>query len=392
MRVAITSSFFRPKASGSAHFSSGLAEELARQGHEVLVLTCTPGDADDAARPYRVVRLPAIDVNLKKFSYGYAIPFCSPRALRRLWRELSAFAPDVVHLNEQFFDLSVWAGLWARRHEVPRVLTLHTAFTHNVPWIHALLRVVDATVVRGTLALYQPVLVSIDKFMANYAQHRFPERRLEFVPIPVTPNVFTGGDRRRVREELELGDRPVLLSLGHVIPLRDRLLLVEALPQVLAQRPDVAVVVVGRVYDERFLELADRLGVRHAIVANGEVPHREVKDYVAVATLECHETQSYGLGTASLEIMASDLPVVAVVDEDNFPGFGLVDREQLILATPDAASLARGILELLDDPGLHDRVAAGGRALIEQHFLIARVASEYFSLYERLRSSSQSLM
>jgi glycosyltransferase involved in cell wall biosynthesis len=384
MRIALTSSFFRPKTSGSAHFSAGLAAELAALGHEVLVFTCTPGDrADDAKLPYRVVRLPALNANLGRFSYGYEIPFCTPRGVLTLWRELRAFRPDVLHVNEQFFDLSVWAGLWGRRHGVPRVMTLHTAFTHNVAWIHAALRAVDATIVSWCLAICDPTLVTIDKFMDRYAAQRFPRRHRDFVAIPVKPDVFTGGNPSITRADLDLSDRPAVLSLGHVIPLRDRLLLVEALPAVLAEVPDLALVVVGRVYDERFLREAEALGVRDAVITTGEVPHERVRDYVALATLECHETQSYGLGTASLEVMGSGLPVVAVVDDDNFPGFALEDRRHLVLARPDPASLAAGILALLRDPELRARVAAGGRELILDHFQIRRVAEDYVTLYQR---------
>jgi glycosyltransferase involved in cell wall biosynthesis len=263
-------------------------------------------------------------------------------------------------------------------------MTLHTAFTHNVRWIHALLRFVDATIVSATLALNDPTLVTIDKFMTQYATRRFPRRRREFVPIPVEPDVFVGGDPRRVRDLLGLGDRPVILSLGHVIPLRDRLLLVRALPEVLRRVPDAVVVVVGRVYDTRFLELADELGVREAIVADGEVPHDEVKDFVAAATVECHETQGYGLGTASLEIMASGLPVVAVVDDDNFPGFRLADGRELAIARPDPADLADHLVALLGDEARRTTVAARARCLILDHFQISSVAREYVSLYERV--------
>jgi glycosyltransferase involved in cell wall biosynthesis len=387
MRIALTSSFFRPKTSGSASFSAGLAAELTSLGHEVLVFTCTPGDGGDAELPYRVVRLPAVNVNLGRFSYGYEIPFCTGRGVRTLWRELRAFRPDVLHLNEQFFDLSVWAGLWGRRHGVPRVMTLHTAFTHNVRWIHAVLRAVDATVVSFCLLLCDPTLVVIDKFMSRYAARRFPRRRREYVAIPVRSGVFDHGDPTQIATELGLAGRPVLLSLGHVIPLRDRLLLMRALPEVLAEVPDLAVVVVGRVYDDRFLHEAGALGVREAVVTTGEVPHERVKDFVAAADLECHETQSYGLGTASLEVIGSGLPVVAVVDADNFPGFQLEDRRQLLLAQPDPESLAAGILDLLRDPDLRARVGEGGRELILDHFQIRRVAEDYVALFQRSSAS-----
>jgi glycosyltransferase involved in cell wall biosynthesis len=387
MRIALTSSFFRPKTSGSAHFSSGLAAELSRLGHEVLVLTCTPGAEDDATLPYRVVRLPAIRPNLGTISFGYEIPFCAPGAVRTLTRELRAFSPDVVHLNEQFFDLSVWTGLWSRRHRVPRIMTLHTAFTHNVPWMHRTLRAVDATIVAGTLATYDPTFVAIDKFMAAYARTRFPARRQDFIPIPVRADVFAGGDAGLVRARHGLdADDEVILSLGHAIPLRDRLLLIRALPGILREHPRAKVLVVGRVYDDRFLHLADELGVRHAMVADGEVPHDEVKHYVAAATVECHETQGYGLGTASLEVMASGVPVAAVVDPDNFRGFELREREHLMMADDSPDSLGRAIGALLDDSLLRKTVAEGAHRLVVERFRIERVAEEYVALYERERS------
>lgn len=384
MRIALTTSFFLPKTSGSAHFSSSLAAELSRLGHEVLVVTCTPGADDDAELPYRVVRLRAIRPNLGKISFGYEIPFCSPSGLRTLHGELDTFAPDIVHLNEQFFDLSVWAGFWARRRRVPRVMTLHTAFTHNIRWMHNTLRAVDATVVAATLTMYDPTFVAIDKFMANYASERFPRRRQEFIPIPVRADVFSGGDADVARARLGLDDDDeVIFSLGHAIPLRDRLLLVRALPAILREHPRAKLVIVGRIYDDRFLQLADELGVRHAVVAQGEVPHEEVKHYAAAATLECHETQRYGLGTASLEVMASGVPVAAVVDDDNFPGFELRQGEHLMLAREDAGSLAQVICALLDDPVLRKTVAEGARRLIGERFRIERVTAEYVALYQR---------
>jgi glycosyltransferase involved in cell wall biosynthesis len=268
-------------------------------------------------------------------------------------------------------------------------MTLHTAFTHNVRWMHRTLRAVDATIVAGALAAYDPTFVAIDKFMANYAKARFPGRRQEFIPIPVRADVFADGDAEVARSRLGLhDDDEVILSLGHAIPLRDRLLLMRALPGILEQHPRAKVVVVGRVYDDRFLHLADELGVRHAVVADGEVAHHEVKHYVAAATLECHETQGYGLGTASLEVMASGIPVAAVVDADNFPGFELREREQLMMAREDAASLAGAVCALLDDPLLRKTVAEGAHRLIVDRFRIESVAAEYVALYQREQVSA----
>ncbi len=382
MRIVLTNNFFLPRTSGSTHFTSSLATELTSRGHEVMVITCTAGDSEDDLG-YQVVRLPNLQINLGRFSYGYEIPFCSPiSGLSKLFRALSDFRPDAVHVNEQFFDISYWVGHWARRRGITPVMTIHTAFAHNVGWIQTMLRGVDATLVSPALALTDPTMVTIDKFIDGYVAQRFRHRRRRFVPIPVRSHVFEGGDAQRVRGELGIGAAPMILSLGHVIPLRDRLLLVEALPAIRAAVPDVRLVVVGKQYDTRYLELASRLGVRDAVVPVGEVPHGEVRDYVAAAHVECHETQSYGLGTASLEVMASGLPIAAVVDADNFPGLVLEDGVQLVRCDATASSLAGGIVRLLGDQELQATVSKGARELIAENFELARVADRYEELYQ----------
>jgi glycosyltransferase involved in cell wall biosynthesis len=385
LKILVTNNFFLPRTSGSTHFTENVADELAARGHDVLVATATPGPSLPG-RDFDLVRLPAWQAPLGRFSYGYDIPFCRPAGVQSLRRRLADFRPDVIHLNSQFFDLSLWAGVWGRRHDIPSVMTVHTSFTHNVSAIHAFLRLVDTIGVGPLLRIYDPTLVTIDKFIESYVKSRFPGRRRNWIPIPVRAGIFSGGDGERIRTELGVGQRPMILSIGHVIPLRDRLLLVEALPLIRREIPDVCVVIVGKVYDDRFLLRARSLGVDDCIISVGEVRHDQVRDYVAAAQVECHDTQGYGLGTASLEVMGSGVPIVSVVDEDNFPGTELISGTHLVRCEPDSDSLAKGLIELLSAPELAARVAKGARRLIEETFELPRVVDRYLDLYTKARS------
>ena len=134
-----------------------------------------------------------------------------------------------------------------------------------------------------------------------------------------------GGFGAIVRARHDLGDAPVVVSLGHVIPLRDRVALVEALPKVLAEFPNARLVVVGHVYYDVFLRRARELGVDEAIVSTGAVARADVPDYLAAADVETHDLQGYGMGTATLESMAAGVAVIAGVRPDNFPGIDLDD-------------------------------------------------------------------
>jgi glycosyltransferase involved in cell wall biosynthesis len=236
----------------------------------------------------------------------------------------------------------------------------------------------------------RPRVVTIDWFIDSYVRRRYrlPDDLIVPIPIGVDPARFENTDpqaRPRVRERLGIGDKPMILSVGHVIPLRDRLLPVRALPHVLARRPDAVLVVVGKVYDDRFLRLAADLGVEDHLVVTGEVTRDEMPAYVAAADVEGHDFQNYGLGTASLEVMAAGIPVVSVVRTDNFPGIELRSWENLVIVPPDdAVALADALVRLLDEPETRARLGQAERALIRDYFSIAAVAEQHVALYEKL--------
>ena len=390
MRIALVNNFFLPRTSGSAHLTDGLAQKLAAKGHRVLVVTSAYGDAPDEEERdgYRVVRLPSRSLPRLKLAMNYDVTFTmSPRNYRRLARLLDDFAPDVVHQHGQFFDLTWMTAIWARRRGVPTVLTVHTALVHTTPTYRLLLWLADMLLPRLFIAVGRPHVVTCDWFMDAYARRRYRLRRDRYVSIPigVDPDRLRGADGAVVRKELGLDDRPIVLSLGHVIPLRDRLALVSAMPYLIDKRPDLAVVVVGHIYDGRFLALADELDVRDNLIVTGGVERDAVPGYVAAADVEGHDLQGYGLGTASLEVMAAGVPVVSVVRPDNFSGVELRSGDNVVIVPPDDAMvLAEAIIRLLDDRDLAQRVADGQRRVVLEHFSLDAVTEQHIELYERL--------
>jgi glycosyltransferase involved in cell wall biosynthesis len=170
-----------------------------------------------------------------------------------------------------------------------------------------------------------------------------------------------------------------------VIPLRDRLTLVEALPMLRAVVPDAKLVVVGRVYYDAFQARAAELGVADMVVAVGAVPKAEVPDFLAAADVEAHDLQGYGLGTASLESMAAGVPVVAAVRPDNFPTIDLVDGENCLLVPEgDVSALAHALARAVTEPGLRDRVGSAGQRLVREHFALDVVLAQHLAVLGRL--------
>lgn len=387
MRIAVVNNFFPPRTGGSAHLSEALAKGYAARGHDVLVVAAAYGGApaEESRDGMRIVRLPSWQLPQTRLAVSFDILFATrPSLWRRLKNVLDDFRPDVIHQHGQFFDLTWATGLYARKRGIPTLLSVHTRLENPQASYHGIFRFLDATMVRPPMRLHKPRLVVMDVLMDEYikARYRGAHSGLEYIPVGVEPDFTADADASIVRARHQLGDAPVILSIGHVIPLRDRVTLTEAMPKVLSEFPDAKLLVVGRTYFDAYRRRAEELGVAHAVIDAGVVPKTDIPHYLAAASVESHE-QGIGLGTASLEAMAAAVPVVAPVRADNFPGIDLVDGENIHLTTPgDAEGLADKLITVLGDPQRARRVAEAGRDLVREHFTMDRVLDKHLAVLE----------
>ncbi|MFD2467332.1 glycosyltransferase family 4 protein [Amycolatopsis silviterrae] len=394
MRIVVVNNFFPPRVGGSAHMSASLAAEYAAAGNEVLAITAAYGDApaEEERDGYRVVRLPAVKMPQLGLSIDFDMTFASmrPGNWRRLWKLLNEFKPDAVHLHGQFFDLSWMVGIYARRHKLPVLLTIHTLLISENKMYGRVFRALDAMLVNPVLKYLRPRFIILDKQGVDYCvdRYRTSDDNSEYFPIAVDTGHFAKPVTKDVRAELEIGDAPLIVSLGHVIPLRDRLPLVEALPAILERHPGLRVVVVGRVYHDAFQQRAEELGVSDALIVTGAVPKADVPAYFAAADIVTHDLNG-GCGTASLEAMLSGTATIASVTEDNYPGIELHNGENILLVRPnDSEAVATTVLSLLDDPKERARIAEREASMVRDNFGLDVVADEHLRVLTKLVADS----
>ena len=389
MNIVVVNNFFPPRTGGSSHLSDALARAYAAQGHRVLVVTA--GYDNAPAQEHRdgleIVRFPSVTLPENRLAVSFDISFATrPGLFRRLRARLDDFRPDVIHQHGQFFDLTWATGRYARLRNIPVLLSVHTRLENPAALYSRGMRFLDRFIVAPKLRRYQPRIVVMDILMDEYIKDRYAGcfSGLVDLPIAVDPEWITGGDAAGVRERLGIPAGPMILSLGHVIPLRDRMALIEAMPAVRQHFPTATLVVVGRVYYDRFLRRAAELGIADAVIGTGAVPKSQVPDLLAAADVECHE-QGIGMGTATLEAMSAGTPVVVPGRPDNFPGVDLVDGENIFLCpVDDPDALARKLIAVLDDPQNAARVAAAGKALIYEHFTMPAVAAGHLRVLAEL--------
>ncbi len=382
MRILVVNNFFPPRVGGSAHIADALARHYAAAGHEVMVLTTGYGGALPLERRdgLTIVRLPSWTLPESRLSFNFDITFAlKGRNLPHVFRLLDRFRPDVIHQHGQFFDLTWQTGLWARRRGVPTVLTVHTRLESPGRVTAAAFRGLDAGVVDPILRFLRPArVIAIDEFFVEYFRDRyhFDERQVVQIPIGIELDRFRHIEPTDVRKRFGLGPGPLALSLGHVIPLRNRVALIEALPAVLERHPSFKILMIGGVYSWQFLQLANRLRVMHALVLPGPLPKDEIPGICAGVDFEIHDLQGYGVGISTLEAMAAGTPAIVAIRDDLWGrDLPLSDGDPFVMVpVGDVPAVARQMSRLIEDPTWGAKVGERGRRFVFANFDMDRVS------------------
>lgn len=325
-----------PYRGGISHYNTLLAQELAKQGHQVECLNFT--------RMYPSLLFPG-KTQLDESEEHIGVP--SERVLDSLnplsWRKTGLAAanasPDlaVYHWWHPFFAPSyrgVAASLRRHRRSTRQVFICHNVLPHE-----------SSPVDRG---LARFAYAAPDAFVVHST---LEEKKLEALapskPVRVHPHpsydVFAGRPlgRERARRELKL-DGDVILFFGYVRPYKGLRYAIEALAEVRRRRP-VMLVVAGEFYEPRseYEALIDRLGLRDAVrVVDEYIPNEDVGAYFEAADLVVQPYVTATQSGISQIAFAFGKPVVATavgglpdIIDDGETGFLVPPEDSIAIAT-----------------------------------------------------------
>jgi glycosyltransferase involved in cell wall biosynthesis len=188
--------------------------------------------------------------------------------------------------------------------------------------------------------------------------------------------------RRTLRAaEGVLDAHPVVSLVQRLSPPKTPLVFVHALPRILAERPDVAVWIVGdgplRAATEAAVA-ATGLGSRIRFLGL----RKDAPDLLAASDVTVHSSLREGLPRVVLEALAVGTPLVAT----NVGGVSdaVVDSVSGLLVPPeDPVALAGAVLATLADPAAAARRVAAGRAAVRP-FSARQMLDDQHALYRRL--------
>lgn len=294
------------------------------------------------------------------------------RLARELWSWMRVERPGIAHFHfiDPYSPLVVAAGLAGAR----VLIHDHLALSRGDP-LRAAWKRLRSLLLNGLF----DERVAVSSFVARTIRevHGVPAARVSVVDNAVDAARFEGADGRGVREELRLGDAPLIVSVARLDHEKGGEWLLRALPQV-GRGAHLAMVGEGpRLGDWR--ALCASLGVAsrvHFLGLRLDVEEILAAASVVVAPSVCDE----GFGLAALEGMAAGRPVVVT---DSGPMPEIVEGAGQVVPKRDARALAAGIDGLLRNDVLARKLGEAGRLRARTVYGMDRYLEQLMSVYRR---------
>ena len=188
------------------------------------------------------------------------------------------------------------------------------------------------------------------------------------------------GESAAVRREIGVGaDDLMVILVARLDHLKDHVTAIETHRQVIAQRPDARLILVGEGPERPKIEEAIRSrGLESSVLLLGL--RKDIPRLIGASDLFLLTSISEGIPLTLIEAMAARRPVVST----RVGGVGeVVDEGKTGLLAPsgDACSLAGHILKLAHDPPLREEFGRLGRLRAEELFSETRMMERYDRLY-----------
>jgi glycosyltransferase involved in cell wall biosynthesis len=382
MRVMVVTDQYEPMIGGVTAVTRGLARGLAERGHTVALVAPSPCLRGSRRADGRVSI--TLRGSLRWPWYDGMRLGCLPAAAAG--RMIASFAPDVAHIHSPV-TLGVTTRIAARRQRVPVVYTNHYLPANvrgSAPGRPGVLDALFYRYVVGFSNRCSHVTAPTVTALGLLRDHglRAPSG---VVSNGVDLRRYSPGPadgRLRRRYGLAAG-RPLVLSVGRLSQEKRLGVLLDAAART---DPAIQVAVAGAGPDEpRLRAHASSLGVTARVRFLGFVPEADLPGLYRLADVFAIASEAELQSLATLEAMATGLPVVAV----NAGALGELvrDGENGFLVSPgDAAGMAARLDQLCGDP-------AGRRAMSAVSARIAaahdrdRCLTAWESLYRALRSA-----
>lgn len=367
---------------GAATHVREACHALQRYGHEVLLVTPSPGDKSQVRVP--MIEVPAPTSRLLGMDLRYVL--LNSRMRRMLRRVHRQFRPEAVYERYSIYQSA--GSEYCRRHNLPRILEVNTLLAHEMGTrLHwpKLAHRFECSLWRREKAI---ICVSqmLKQLMIESAG--IDESRMcGFVisPVAVDPEVFHPGIEPSTDPAFGIPGKKIAGYMGTLTSWHGVDLFFDAARMLRDGGHQLAIVAVGG-ETERVNRLRARVreeGLQDHLQFFGSVPHSEVPAYLAkMDVCVIADTQDWSSPTKFFEFAAMERPVVAARSPAVEEVFGPRADTGLMFERGNAQSMVEQILRLTGDPELAHSLGCSARLRVLVHYTWERNVRTIVDLFQ----------
>jgi len=357
MKIAQVSATFPPYMAGTGNVCYYCSIELAKLGHEVTIFTSRYPDEN--------YTYPDI-ITVKRFKPIFRIgnaPF-----IPQLLREIKDF--DIVHLHYPFFFGGEIIYLLKKLKDLRYLITYH-----------------NDVILPGILILRnaEKIIVASLDYAKNSDLWMIPDIREKIVEIPngvdidkFNPNI----DGNEIRVSYNIEDKDVILFVGAL----DKAHYFKGLEYLLhafvkVNKNSVLIVVGEGDLKKYYMNLAEKLGLKHRVLFVGKVSNEKLPTYYASADIVVLPSIIEAFGLVLIEGMATGKPVIAT----NLPGVRTVVDNGIngyLVEPKNIKELAEKIEFLLENEKIRKKFGRKGREKVEKKYSWKKIAKKLEKVYQ----------
>jgi len=402
MKILILTDFFPPYFRGGYELQCKLqAEELARRGHTVYILTSRwqVGEGRIEDNIYRLLHYNTLDGGLliKRNSpdplrlrkrYNQLKWAISCRRNYGITREIvKTLKPDVAFIWNMG-GLSITPVLAVQEQNIPAVFILYdywlallkTELFIEPNWLKRRYRAAIVGLRDFDHLDLKHILVNSQSMMRSYVDLGFPEQNISVIPLGIPSRLIINFDELSDPHQNSEG-KVHLVFVGRLVPPKGPDVAIEALAHLVREEKisDISLDIIGTGPEEYVRKLRDSVSaweLQNHVEFVGKLEHQQVLDrYKSYNALLFTSLWKEPFSMTVLEAMAQGLPVIAT-DRGGTPEV-VSDGETGLLVPPgDSVMLARAVSRFLREAALAHKIRFAALKTIRDHYSLERIVDQ----------------
>ncbi len=362
---------------GPAAACIGMANLMARRGHQVRIVT-----TDRGYQPEYSEAAPGLEIDALAGSWPafFGTSWAMRRRLSEVIREV-----DVVHLHSLYLFHDWVTGDYCRRFGKPYIVKPHGTLDPFLYRRHRFRKAIVEMVFQDDVLRRAAGLHYTAREEWELARPYAQNSHGAIVPIGIDLDQFADlPPPKALRKRYpKIGDRKVVLFLGRLNFKKGVDIAIEAFAQASRGRDDAFLLMAGP--DDGVQEEAEalvrRLGVEDRVLFTGMVSGEDKLSALSGANMFLLPSHSENFGIAVIEAAACGVPVI-ISDRVNL-WRDFAEADAALTAPPEVSGFAKHVRTLLDNPAVAARLSGRGADLVRRRFNWAALGDDYEEMYAR---------